>query len=132
MIIAIADVLVAVLAIVVILLIKKNNKKTPKIKIDDKFILDIDATKIINEKINNMIKEKIEEQNNYLYSKRVDGHVYEVGEKYSDTILLYDLNSSINGEIESFEEIEFSKELFDFVAEGDKGVYKNGEYNVYS
>ena len=100
-------------------------------KKDNAFVLDIEATKIINQKINNMIKEKIEEQNNYLYSKRVDGHVYEVGEKYSDTILLYDLNSSINGEIESFEEIEFSKELFNFVAEGDKLVYKNGEYNKY-
>ena len=75
-----------------------------------------------------MIKEKIEEQNKYLASKRIDGHVYEVGEKYSDTISLYDLNSDVGGEIESFEEIEFPKELFDSVTEGDKLVYKNGKY----
>lgn len=97
-------------------------------KRDDEFILDMDATKIINENINEMIKEKIEEQNKYLASKRIDGHVYEVGEKYSDTISLYDLNSDVGGEIESFEEIEFPKELFDSVTEGDKLVYKNGKY----
>lgn len=97
-------------------------------KRDDEFILDMDATKIINENINEMIKEKIEEQNKYLASKRIDGHVYEVGEKYFDTISLYDLNSDVGGEIESFEEIEFPKELFDSVTEGDKLVYKNGKY----
>ena len=101
-------------------------------KIDDKFILDIDATKIINEKINNMIKEKIEEQNNYLSSKRIDGHIYEVGEKYSDTILLYDLNSTVDGGSEGFEEIEFPKTLLVSLTEGDKVRYENGEYNVYS
>lgn len=101
-------------------------------KIDDKFILDIDATKIINEKINNMIKEKIEEQNNYLSSKRIDGHIYEVGEKYSDTILLYDLNSTVDGGSEGFEEIEFTKTLLVSLTEGDKVRYENGEYNVYS
>lgn len=100
-------------------------------KIDDKFILDIDATKIINEKINNMIKEKIEEQNNYLSSKRIDGHIYEVGEKYSDTILLYDLNSTVDGGSEGFEEIEFPKTLLVSLTEGDKVRYENGEYNVY-
>lgn len=101
-------------------------------KKDNAFVLDIDATKIINEKINNMIKEKIEEQNNYLSSKRIDGHIYEVGEKYSDTILLYDLNSTVDGGSEGFEEIEFPKTLLVSLTEGDKVRYENGEYNVYS
>lgn len=101
-------------------------------KKDDEFVLDVDATNTINENINEMIKEKIKEQNNYLSSKRIDGHVYEVGEKYSNSISIYDMNSTINGEIESFEEIDFPKELFDFVTEGDKVIYKNGKYNVYS
>ena len=46
------------------------------------FVLDMDATKIIEEKINNMILEKIEEQKKYLDDNRIDGHTYEVGEKY--------------------------------------------------
>ena len=98
-------------------------------KKDDEFIIDIDATKIVNEDINEMIKEKIEKQNAYLSSKRIDEHVYEVGEKYSNTILLYDLDNNVNGEIESFEEVEFSSDLFNSVKEGDRVVYKNGEYH---
>ena len=98
-------------------------------KKDDEFIIDIDATKIVNEDINEMIKEKIEKQNAYLSSKRIDEHVYEVGEKYSNTILLYDLDNNVNGKIESFEEVEFSSDLFNSVKEGDRVVYKNGKYH---
>ena len=96
----------------------------------ENFTLDLNATKIVAEKINTMIKKKIEEQNKYLASKRVNGHVYEVGEKYSGRIWLYDLNNSVGGGIEGIEEIEFPKDLYGNAKEGDRFVYKDGEYQI--
>lgn len=94
----------------------------------ENFILDIEDTKEVSKKINSMIKEKIKEQNQYLESKRIDGHVYEVGEKYSGRIWLYDLNNVSGGGIEGIEEIEFPKDLYETAKEGDLFVYENGEY----
>lgn len=94
----------------------------------DEFTLDTEATQIVEEKINTMIKEKIEEQNQYLDSKRIEGHIYEVGEKYSGRIWLYDLNNVVGGGMEGIEEIEFPKDLYEIAKEGDVFVYKNGEY----
>lgn len=94
----------------------------------DEFTLDTEATQIVEEKINTMIKEKIEEQNQYLDSKRIEGHIYEVGEKYSGRIWLYDLNDVVGGGMEGIEEIEFPKDLYEIAKEGDVFVYKNGEY----
>lgn len=94
----------------------------------ENFILDLDATKSIETEINSMIEEKIEEQNQYLESKRIEGHVYEVGEKYSGRIWLYDLNNTAGGGIEGIEEIEFPKDLYETAKEGDLFIYKNGEY----
>lgn len=96
------------------------------------FILDTEATNIVGEEIDSMIQEKIEEQNNYLDSKRIDGHVYEVGEKYSGRIWLYDLNNNINDEIEGIEEIEFPENLYETAREGDKFIYLNGEYQKHT
>lgn len=97
-------------------------------KQNDKFILDLEATKIVGEKINMMIDEKIEEQNKYLAGKRIDGHIYEAGEKYSGRIWLYDLNNVAGGGIEGFEEIEFPKDLYETAKEGDLFVYANKSY----
>lgn len=94
----------------------------------ENFILDLDATKSIGTEINSMIEEKIEEQNQYLKSKRIEGHVYEVGEKYSGRIWLYDLNNTAGGGMEGIEEIEFPKDLYETAKEGDLFIYKNGEY----
>ena len=66
-------------------------------KLNEKFILDTEAAKKVAQEINIMIKEKIEEQNKYLDSKRIDGHIYEVGEKYSERIWLYDLEKDTKG-----------------------------------
>ena len=74
-----------------------------------------------------MINDKLQEQSQYLKSKRIDGHVYEVGEKYEGIVELYDLADSDNG-MEAVEEIEFSDSLYNSVNEGDRLVYKNGEY----
>lgn len=95
------------------------------------FILDVEATKEVSKKINSMIKEKIKEQNQYLESKRIDGHVYEVGEKYSGRIWLYDLNNILGGGIEGIEEIKFPKDLYETAKEGDLFLYENGEYKKH-
>jgi len=78
-----------------------------------------------------MIKEKIEEQMEYLESKRVEGHIYEVGEKGSGRIWLYDLNNTVGGGIEGIEEVKFLEELYQDAQEGDKFIFKNGEYQKY-
>ena len=93
------------------------------------FVLDMHATKIIEEKINNMILEKIEEQKKYLDDNRIDGHTYEVGEKYLGRIWLYDLNNNSNGEISGIEEIDFPQDLYETAKEGDLFVYKDGTYH---
>jgi len=95
----------------------------------ENFILDQDATKIVGEEINTMIREKIEEQNQYLDSTRIDGHTYEAGEKYSGRIWLYDLNNVVGGGVEGIEEIGFPKDLYETAKEGDLFVYENGEYH---
>lgn len=98
-------------------------------KKDDIYILDVNSTKIVGKRINNMIIKNIEEQKKYLDSKRIDGHKYEVGEKYFDRIWLYDLNNTVNGEVEGIEEIEFPKELYKNAKEGDLFIYEKGEYH---
>ncbi len=92
------------------------------------FILDVEATETVGEEINQMIQEKLKQQDKYLDSKRIEGHVYEVGEKYSGRIWLYDLSNNANGGMEGIEEIEFPKDLYQIAKEGDLFIYKNGEY----
>lgn len=100
-------------------------------KLNEKFILDTEAAKKVAQEINIMIKEKIEEQNKYLDSKRIDGHIYEVGEKYSERIWLYDLEKDTKGGIEGIEEIKFPKNLYENAKTGDLFIYKNGEYKKW-
>lgn len=94
----------------------------------ENFIIDIEATELVEKEINIMVRDKLEEQNKYLANKRIDGHTYEVSEKYSGRIWLYDLNNAQNGGIEGIEEIEFPKDLYENAKEGDLFTYKNGEY----
>lgn len=98
----------------------------------ENFIIDIESTKEVGKEINSMIKEKIEEQREYLNSKRIDGHIYEVGEKYSGRVWLYDLNDISGGGIEGIEEIEFPKDLYQNAKEGDLFVYEKGEYKKHT
>ncbi len=95
------------------------------------FILEKEDTRVVENQINNMIKEKIKEQDQYLDSKRIDGHIYKAGEKYSGRICLYDLNNKVGGGIEEIEEIEFPKNLYETAEKGDKFIYLNGEYQKY-
>lgn len=96
-------------------------------KQEEGFWLDNEATDNIASEINEMIKEKIEEQEEYLESKRIEGHTYEVGEKYLGRVFLYDLNDLEEG-TEGIEETEFPKELYNTAKEGDEFIYINGEY----
>lgn len=98
------------------------------IKQDVKFVLDTEETKAIIKEINTMIKDKIKEQNVYLESKRIEGHTYKVGEKYSGRVWLYDLDNKINGVMEGIEEIRFPQEIYQDAKEGDLFIYKNGNY----
>ena len=95
------------------------------------FILEEEDTVAIENQINNMVNKKIKEQNQYLDSKRIDGHIYEADEKYSGRILLYDLSNKMNGNLEEIEEIEFPQTLYETAKKGDKFIYENGEYQRY-
>ena len=97
-------------------------------KQDIGFVLDNEGTKSVGREINTMIRQKIEEQHEYLDSKRIEGHTYEVGEKYDGRIWLYDRDNVTNGGIDGIEEIEFPKELYQDAKEGDLFTYQNGEY----
>ena len=100
-------------------------------KKENGFIIDMEATKSVGEQINKMINKTIQEQDKYLESKRVEGHIYEVGEKYMGRIWLYDLNNSTGSSKEGIEEIDFPKELYDSAKEGSQFLYKNGSYQKY-
>ncbi len=94
-------------------------------------ILEKEDTQIIENQINNMIKKKIKEQEQFLNSKRIEGHIYEADEKYSGRIWLYDLNNKLGRGIEGIEEIKFPKELYETAKKGDKFIYRNGKYQKY-
>ena len=96
---------------------------------DDRLVLDLNATKHVAKEINTMIKKKIKEQDQYLESKRIEGHIYEVGEKYSGRIWLYDLNNMKKGNTEGIEEIKFPKELYETAKQGEKYIFSDGKYN---
>lgn len=106
-----------------------SNLGTVLRKKDNNFVLDNEDTKEIVKEIDTMIKEKIEEQNEFLQSKRIEGHVYEIGEKNSGRMWLYDQNSDNKKAIEGIEEIEIPKELYEETKEGDLIIYHNGKYH---
>ena len=91
------------------------------------FILDNGTTEMLGNEIVSMIKDKIIEQNDFLANNRIEGHIYEVGEKSSGRVWLYDLNS-VNGGSDGIEEVEFPAELYDRVDENDRVVFRDGEY----
>lgn len=97
------------------------------IKSSDGLSLDLEATQVVSSQINSMIMEKIEEQKQYLSDHRINGHIYEVGEKSSDRIWLYDLNS-IDGTSDGIEEVDFPQDLYESAKEGDLFVFMDGSY----
>lgn len=94
------------------------------------FILDNETTEMLENEIISMIKYKIIEQNDFLANNRIEGHIYEVGEKSSGRVWLYDLNS-VNGGSDGIEEVEFPAELYDRIDGNDRVVFRNGEYQIF-
>ena len=95
-----------------------------------KYIVDTRATFIIKREIEAMVNKLLKEQEQYLQSNRLEGHIYEVGEIDNDRLWLYDVTkNSING-TEAFEEIKIPLEIINKVAEGSKLLYINGNYRL--
>ncbi len=97
-------------------------------KLKDSYILDNEATKDISERIEKMKDELLEKQTEFLNSKRIEDHIYEVSENGKDRIWLFDITSNSD---EALEEIDFPKELLQNAKVGDLFIYKNGEYKQY-
>lgn len=97
-------------------------------KFEDNYILDNEASKDISERIEKMKYQLLEKQTEFLNSKRVEGHIYEVSENGKDRIWIFDITNNSN---EALEEIEFPKELLQNAKVGDLFVYENGEYKKY-
>ena len=91
---------------------------------ENKFILDEETTVKITEEIDKMKDRLLNEQLNFLESKRIEGHTYELAEIGEDRAWLYDITS----ESEDIEEIDFPEKLLKDATEGDLFVYKNGKY----
>ena len=118
--------------------IEVNEKKLPKgISVDTvlrqengKYIVDTRATFIVRKQIEKMVNKLLKEQEQYLQSNRVEGHIYEVGEVERDRVWLYDITKNdVNG-IEAFEEIQFPLEFINKITEGTKVIYQNGSYEI--
>lgn len=92
-----------------------------------KYILDEQATEIIQEKLAEMIKRLLEEQANRLETQRVEGHIYEFVEKSGNTVELTDVTNYTG---ECFEEIDFPSELLDKATQGTMFQYVNGQYQL--
>ena len=120
------------------IVIELNEDELPKgISVDTvlrkengKYIVDTRATFIIRKQIQEMVNKLLKEQEKYLQSNRLEGHIYEVGEVESDRVWLYDITKDAVNGIEAFEEIEFPLELINKVTEGTKVIYRNGKYEI--
>ena len=120
------------------IVIELNEDELPKgISVDTvlrkengKYIVDTRATFIIRKQIQEMVNKLLKEQEKYLQSNRLEGHIYEVGEVESDRVWLYDITKDAVNGIEAFEEIEFPLELINKVTEGIKVIYRSGNYEI--
>lgn len=70
-----------------------------------------------------MKTELLKEQTEYLKSKRMEGHIYEMSENNGDRAWLFDITSGSN---EGVEEIDFDIDLLKTSKEGDLFIYKMG------
>ena len=120
------------------IVIELNEDELPKgISVDTvlrkengKYIVDTRATFIIRKQIQEMVNKLLKEQEKYLQSNRLEGHIYEVGEVESDRVWLYDITKDAVNGMEAFEEIEVPLELINKVTEGTKVIYQNGRYEI--
>lgn len=105
----------------------KSNVKIDSVlrKTNDKFELDEETTRLVKNKMEEMFKKILEEQNKMMESRRIDVHIYEYVEGSKNSVWLMDNNLN-NGEV--FEEIQ--QEVFKDAQEGDLFEYINGEYKI--
>jgi len=105
----------------------KSNVKIDSVlrKTNDKFELDEETTRLVKNKMEEMFKKILEEQNKMMESRRIDGHIYEYVEGSKNSVWLIDNNLN-NGEV--FEEIQ--QEVFKDAQERDLFEYINGEYKI--
>ena len=92
------------------------------------YLLDEKASDDISKQIENIKFQILEEQNAFLESKRIEGHIYEISENDGDSAWLFDIT---NGSTEGFQEIDFPIDLLKVIREGDLLIYQNGEYQKY-
>lgn len=95
----------------------------------ENYMLDKETTEKISQEIYNMKDELLKEQTEFLESKRIEGHIYEMSENSGDRAWLFDITSGSN---EGVEEIDFPQELLQNAKERDLFIYKNEEYQKYS
>lgn len=96
-------------------------------KINEKYILDLESTKEIKLKLEALKEKILKNQNEFLNSKRIENHIYEVSEIGSDRVWLFDITEKMNFS-EEIEEINFPKDLLENAREGDLYIYINGKY----
>ena len=97
----------------------------------DIYILDDEATIEIAQELYNLNDEILKEQAEFLESKRIEGHIYEMSENGEDRAWLFDVTDESSNWIEEVEEIDFPKELLQDAKEGDLFIYEDGEYKQY-
>ena len=95
---------------------------------DGNYTIDEEATEEVTEEMSELLQKIIDDQKKEIRKKRIENHIYLINEKAEDRIWIYDITDSNNNESEEIEEIYISKEFLEKVKEGDKIVYKNGEY----
>lgn len=90
-----------------------------------KFELDTIGTEKVQNEIYKKAEEIIDRQDKKLQEYRKEGHIYVVTEDKNNRIFLWDTTSKPDFEIE---EVNFPENLLNQAKEGNKFIYKNGEY----
>ena len=96
-------------------------------KVNGKYVLDVEATRIVNEQISEMVDNLLNEQTRSLKEWRKEGHLYTVTENTGDRVWLLDSTYDSQNGI-CVDDVEFPKELLDVAKEGTVFRYINGEY----
>ena len=97
----------------------------------DSYILDEEATLEIAKELYNLNDEILKEQTEFIESKRIEGHIYEMSENGGDRAWLFDITDESSNGGEEVEDIDFPKELLQDANEGDLFIYDDGEYKEY-
>ena len=96
-------------------------------KTDEKYIIDEEATRELENRITNVMQELINEQNRLLKEYRKEGHLYRVSENINNCIFLWDITDKPKMEIE---EVDFPEDLLEKATEGAIFEYLDGTYKL--